>query len=155
MRMSKLGGISSDTQSLLRQQLRANAPHGAEKRKARLENALVAAGADPANLADLEQQIQAAIEAAQQSSTGTADPRSTVRSAIEQVLQDNGIDPAAFQQALKPRHHGGHKPLPVEDPIVAEPQPPVEETPAPTDTAGSGTATGDATADTNGVSVIA
>ena len=112
--MSAISGVSSGAQLLLAQQLdraRAgqNAGDGAAKWKAAFESALKNAGADPAKLSDLEQQIRDAVESARQNSSGSPDQRSAVRDAVNNVLKQNGIDPAKFEAELKAHHTGGHR----------------------------------------------
>jgi hypothetical protein len=101
-----------------------NAKTGLARFQARFEAAAKSIGVDPAKLPDIEKQIQAAVEKAQQSASGTSgssDPRSAIRDAVNGVLKSNGIDPAQLDAAVKAqgaqeakaggvhRHHGGHR----------------------------------------------
>jgi hypothetical protein len=112
--MSAISSIGSDPQALLAQRLQSlrvnqdSADHAAQ-REAEFESALKAAGADPAKLPDLEKQIQDAVQSAQQSASGSTDSRTAVRDAINNVLKQNGIDPAKFEAQMKAQHTGGHR----------------------------------------------
>ena len=112
--MSAIASIGSDPQALLAQRLQSlrvdqDSADRAAQRKAELESALKAAGADATKLPDLEKQIQDAVQSAQQNATGSTDSRTAVRDAINNVLKQNGIDPAKFEAQMKAQHTGGHK----------------------------------------------
>lgn len=93
------GSISSVGSNAQMQQARAfrNAPD-AEAMKARFDDAAQAAGADPSKVADLDGQITAAVDKARQATPGD---RGAVRQAINNVLQQNGVDPTKFRSALE------------------------------------------------------
>ncbi len=112
--MSAISSIGSDPQALLAQRLQSlqvnqDSADRAAQRKAEFESALKAAGADPTKLTDLEKQIQDAVQSAQQSASGSTDSRTAVRDAINNVLKQNGVDPAKFEAQMKAQHTGGHK----------------------------------------------
>lgn len=113
--MSTIGSTSYDTRSLLAQQLQAqqagqHRPPDAASRRAALEAALKAAGADPNKVQDIEKQIEDVIASAKDNQTGSTDSRTAIRQAVADVLKQNGIDPAKFEQQLRAGHagHRGH-----------------------------------------------
>jgi hypothetical protein len=57
-------------------------------------------GMDSSTLTELHSQIQEAIQQAMTSSDGTEDMKATVDSAVDAVLEANGIDPAEFKSAM-------------------------------------------------------
>jgi len=110
--MSAISSIGSDPQALLAQRLQSlrvnqDSADRAAQRKTDLESALKAAGADPAKLPELEQQIQDAVEKARQNTGGSTDPRTAIQDAVNKVLSDNGLDPAKFDAQMKAQHAGG------------------------------------------------
>jgi hypothetical protein len=69
-----------------------------QKFEAKFESAAKGAGFDVNQLKDLRSQIESAVQEAASGVTG--DPRSAVESAINGVLEDNGIDPAEFKDKM-------------------------------------------------------
>lgn len=109
-----VSSISPDSQVLLAQRLKdaqtqQDTAARAAQRKADLDSALQAAGADPTKLADLEQQIAEAVQKAREQSGSSTDPRTAIRDAINGVLTQNGLDPAKFDAQMKTLRATGHR----------------------------------------------
>lgn len=107
-----VSSISGGSQSLLTQQLQQLAAKKAngngQQPRADFAAALTAAGADPNKVSDIQSQIRDAIQQARQN--GGGDDREAVKSAVNAVLQKNGVDPAKFEEALKSQHaHRSHR----------------------------------------------
>ena len=107
--MSSVGSTGSDVTSATAQ-LRAYASdtNAQAKRKAAMDAALTAAGADPSKLPDLEKQIQAAVQSSRKNSDGTSDPKTAVGDAVNSVLKQNGLDPAKFDAQMASQRAGHH-----------------------------------------------
>jgi hypothetical protein len=58
-------------------------------------------GIDTETFSKIHSEIQTAIQTALSESDGTGDMRSTIDNAVDTVLQNNGIDPAQFKEAMK------------------------------------------------------
>jgi hypothetical protein len=62
-------------------------------------------------VSDIESQIQTAVQNARSSGSGNGNDRDAVKSAVDAVLQNNGVDLTKFQDAMKSAHashrHGG------------------------------------------------
>jgi hypothetical protein len=140
--MSAISSSASYAQSPLlqqAQQLRTGQndrdQDGAGGFKASFEAAAKAIGVDPAKIPGLEQQIQQAIQGAQSSAAAgsTTGSESSVRTAIDDVLKQNGIDPqklhAQLQKSGKSHKHHGKRPE------AAQPSPAAPAPAAPVSTA--------------------
>ena len=111
--MSAIDTVGSASQlQLLQGMQRRGGPGGQDfsaHMKSDFEAAAKAAGVDSSKVPDLLSQIQDAIKSATTGADGT-DPRAAVRTAVDGVLKQNGVDPAKFQSALKAQHTGkGHR----------------------------------------------
>ncbi|MBX3378618.1 MAG: hypothetical protein KF805_00860 [Phycisphaeraceae bacterium] len=112
--MSSIPGVSSSVSQL--QTLRQGDPQE-QQRKADFEKALIAGGADPAQVEAIQSQIRKAIaEAVKNGGTpnGQRPDPSTVKNVIDGVLKANGIDSTKFKESLEASHaaggaHKGHK----------------------------------------------
>ncbi|HWB18974.1 MAG TPA: Clp protease N-terminal domain-containing protein [Phycisphaerales bacterium] len=71
--------------------------------KARFQSALESAGVDSSKIPDIMQQIDDAASKVRSS----GGDRNAVKSAIDGVLNDNGVDVQAFRKALDAHHHKG------------------------------------------------
>ena len=109
--MSTISSTSLDPQALLLQRLQRAQPDPTDtaRRQADFEAAATDAGADPTKLAELEQQIQQAIQTAQQNGDTSTDQRAAIQEAVRNVLQQNGVDPAKFEEAMKSQQAGKHR----------------------------------------------
>lgn len=76
--------------------------------------AALAAGVDPSKVRDLQKQVRQAIHDARKTAA-PGEQRQAVQDAVANVLQQNGVDVARFQEALRAQlqkgpHHGrGHE----------------------------------------------
>lgn len=104
--MSALSSVNTSTlfQGLGSAQGASRGHHGfgsGGAKKAAFESAAVAAGADPAKLSAIEEQIEAAIKQAKKSGRSADDPARAVRDAVDSVLEENGVDVKKFRNALR------------------------------------------------------
>lgn len=77
-------------------------------RGARLDQALESQGITGSALTDLRSKIDDAVKQAKANGgDGSTDGREAVKSAVDQVLKDNGVDVEKFQAALRPTRGGG------------------------------------------------
>ena len=77
-------------------------------RGARLDQALESQGITGSALTDLRAKIDDAVKQAKANGgDGSTDGREAVKSAVDQVLKDNGVDVEKFQAALRPTRGGG------------------------------------------------
>ncbi|HEY7032601.1 MAG TPA: hypothetical protein VH482_14765 [Thermomicrobiales bacterium] len=74
---------------------------------ARLDQALESQGITGTALTDLRSKIDDAVKQAKANGDGSTDGREAVKSAIDQVLKENGVDVDKFQAAMRPSHGGG------------------------------------------------
>ena len=88
---------------------------GASPRSADFAAALQSLGVDPSKSSDIQSQIQQAVSQVQStdSNLSGADRQNAFRTAIENVLKNNGVDPTKFRSALQAQHakhaHGHHR----------------------------------------------
>jgi hypothetical protein len=115
-RMSALSSVTSSASYPLLQQLQQrNAPGSFNRadfqaqRTAEFGSALQAAGVDSSKIDDIQKQIQDAVQGARQNGAAGTDNRAATKAAVEDVLKNNGVDVAKFEQSLKASHakHGG------------------------------------------------
>ena len=108
--MSSISGVSSQGLGLM-DQIKSQ-QNGQQSWNDQFASLLTQAGADLSKVSDIENQIKTAVQSARQS--GGSDPSASVKSAIDKVLTDNGVDPAKFDAAAKSKKgskghkHGGH-----------------------------------------------
>ena len=74
--------------------------HGSGAMRQAFARAAEEAGVDPSKVADLQKQIDQAVQQARQNG-GSGDPRTAIQNAINGVLQKNGIDSTKFDDAMK------------------------------------------------------
>jgi hypothetical protein len=110
--MSSIGAIGSDP-SVQPWGVQAKPRH--EQKQQDLDAALRAVGVDPSKVPNLRSQIDAAVQAALKSGSGTpGQDRQAVAAAVDSVLKQNGIDPQKFRTEMKSlekseHSHKGHR----------------------------------------------
>jgi len=107
--MSSIGAIGSDPSV---QPWGVQAKPKQEQKQQDLDAALKEVGVDPSKVPDIRSQIDAAVQAALKSSSGTpGQDRQAVAAAVDGVLKQNGIDPMKFRTEMKSleKNEHGHK----------------------------------------------
>jgi hypothetical protein len=85
----------------------SDADHGQRPDGAgRLDQALESQGITGAALSDLRSKIEDAVKTAKASADGSTDGRAVVKSAVDQVLKDAGVDVDKLHAAMRPPGHG-------------------------------------------------
>jgi len=106
--LARQGGTSSLAQT--------GAGRGNDSRRAEMEAkfnaAALAAGLDPSAVDGLQDEMQSAIAAATQNSSGTSDQQSTVQAAVDGVLQKHGVDLTKFKSQMQATMGGPGSPPP-------------------------------------------
>ena len=70
--------------------------------ESKLEDALVSAGMDSSQMDEVMSAVRSAVSTALSESDGTTDPREAVGQAIDETLQEYGVDTAALKEQMKP-----------------------------------------------------
>lgn len=71
--------------------------------RSRIDSAARAMGFDANKIESLAGQIQNAMQGVLRGWGGSGNLQSATRNAVDQVLRDNGVNPATFRQAMDPR----------------------------------------------------
>lgn len=125
--IDNLSSVGGETSSLLRRiprqgngagtadEIGTGPPNDSRRAEfvAKLEEAALAAGLDPAAADGLQDEIAAAISQAINNSDGATDRRQVTRDAIDNVLQSHGVDLDKFKSRFQPATQGsGSQPPP-------------------------------------------
>jgi len=108
--MSAISNVGSSSTLQILQQLSSRQSSGAQAScgfpqpsaevKAQFESAAQRAGIDTAQFSELRGQIDTAIQSAVEGLDGSTDPQAAIESAINGVLEENGIDAEDFNSKL-------------------------------------------------------